>query len=453
MFLIYLISHILLINSKLLFVFEHFRHGARGPWENVNVSTGIDILNETWNGLGELTGAGMRMHYLGGYADKKRYENFINLNKYNKNEFMIFSTLMNRTITSAYAHLIGMYSVNSGNQLSNEQMKFCKVSYWNYTDKIEKKINLLNNYSIEEGLTLFPINVINPKDRLIRLDKKNVCPYSDNVKKENIIKGKHNKTMETFVKEFNDLYLNPFMKVLNKDKSFFQVFKNIYYISDAFISTYFDDREMKNLKDENLNFSQFYKYSLNVSFFHTFDETFRGDDKDILAMIGMSPTFRKIIEWMNKRIQLHKENKADLIKDDSPKMVFLSAHDSTLAAQSIFLNNIFGIPYNETTFAASFQFELEYSDKKQYIINYFINGKLIKTFEYDDFVSKIQKNIKSQNEINDFCDNVKKGINFWFIYFIVMICLVIILIVLLIVDPFDNKNTSSYNNNYSLENN
>ena len=450
MFLLYLISHISLINTKLLFVFEHFRHGARGPWENVNISTGIDILNEKWNGIGELTGAGMRMHYLGGYADKKRYENFINLTKYNKNEFMIFSTLMNRTITSAYSHLIGMYSVNTGKKLNNEQKNFAKVPYWEYAGDIEQKINELNDYSIEEGLTLFPINVINPKDRLIRLDKKNVCPYSENVKQENTKIGKYNKTMDRFVKDFNDYYANPFMKVLNKNKDYFKVFKNIYYISDAFISTYFDDREMKNLKNENLNFEAFYKFALNVSFFYTFNLTFRGDDKDILAVVGMSPIFRKIIDWMDKRINLHKKQQSDLIKDDSPKMVFLSAHDSTLAAQSIFLNRIFNIPYNDTTFAASFQFELEYTNQNKYIVNYIINGVKMKEFNYDEFVTNIKKNIKSQEEINNFCDNKKKGINFWFIFMLVMIVLVIITIVLLILNPFGEKNPTT-DNIYTLE--
>jgi hypothetical protein len=75
--------------NQYVFVYEHFRHGARGPWENVNISSGIDILDEKWNGIGELTGAGMRMHYLEGYYMKNKYKDFINLNKYNKNEFVI----------------------------------------------------------------------------------------------------------------------------------------------------------------------------------------------------------------------------------------------------------------------------------------------------------------------------------------------------------------------------
>ena len=451
MFLLFLISHISIINSELLFVFEHFRHGARGPWENVNVSTGKDILNETWNGLGELTGPGMRMHYLGGYADKKRYEKFINFTKYNKNEFMIFSTLLNRTILSAYAHLIGMYSINTGNQLNKEQMKFSRVSYWNYSKEIEEKINQLNYYSIEEGLTLFPINVINPKDRLIRLDKSNVCPYSDIVKKENIIIGKYNETIEKFVKDFNELYMNPFKKVLNKNEEYFKIFKNIYYISDAFISLYFDDREMKELKNEKLIFEEFYKFALNVSFFYTFNQTFRGDDKDILAIIGMSPTFSKIIHWMDKRIELHKKNQSNLIEDNSPKMVFLSAHDSTLAAQSIFLNRIFKIPYEETTFAASVQFELEFNDKKEYIVNYIFNGVKKESFNYTKFVDTIKKNIKSEKEINDFCDNKKTGTDFWFIYMLVILVFIFVMIILLVLNPFGGKKESSYITDYRLE--
>ena len=116
------LNTLITINSKLIFVFSHFRHGARGPWENVNVSTGKDILNEEWNGMGELTGAGMRMHYLEGYFSKTKYQNFINFKKYNKNEFIVFSTLMNRTILSAYSHLIGMFPPQTGKKLNEKQI-------------------------------------------------------------------------------------------------------------------------------------------------------------------------------------------------------------------------------------------------------------------------------------------------------------------------------------------
>jgi hypothetical protein len=46
-------------NSKniTIFLFEHFRHGARGPTEK-------DVFNEKWKVKGGLTNLGGRMNYL-----------------------------------------------------------------------------------------------------------------------------------------------------------------------------------------------------------------------------------------------------------------------------------------------------------------------------------------------------------------------------------------------------
>ena len=49
--------------EKLLFVWEHFRHGARQPYSSFDVKNWKDILNEHWKGFGELTPLGMRMHF------------------------------------------------------------------------------------------------------------------------------------------------------------------------------------------------------------------------------------------------------------------------------------------------------------------------------------------------------------------------------------------------------
>ena len=438
MLLLWVLNLIIPIKSKLLFVFSHFRHGARGPWENVNISSGIDILDEKWNGIGELTGAGMRMHYLEGYYMKNKYKDFINLNKYNKDEFIILSTLMNRTILSAYSQLIGMFPPGSGYKLNENQIKFAKINYGNYSEDVITKINELKDFSIEKGLTIFPINVINPKDRLMRLDKGNVCPYSEYIKKTNKKKGKYNNTMNLFIKDFNDIYGNYFKQAFNIKDDFYKDFTNIYNLADAFISSYFDGRDMIKLKNKTLN-DNFYKFALNVSFFHTFNHSFRGDDSDILSIISMSPIFEKILYWMNKRIELHKNNKSDIIEENSPKMVFLSAHDSTLAAQSIFFNKLFNIKYDETTFAANFQLELNYNEtSKNYYINYITNGKLNYTFDYNNFNNTITKNIKNKNEVNDFCDT-KIGFNFWFIYFIIALILVIVMIILVILIPHKIK--------------
>ena len=56
--------------EKLLFVWEHFRHGARGPYRSFDEINWEDIFKEKWDGDGELSPLGMRMHYLLGVSTK-----------------------------------------------------------------------------------------------------------------------------------------------------------------------------------------------------------------------------------------------------------------------------------------------------------------------------------------------------------------------------------------------
>ena len=90
-------------NSKniTIFLFEHFRHGARGPTEK-------DVFNEKWKGRGELTNIGGRMHYLLGVHNKNKYNNFIN-EIYNPDEILIYSSDKKRTISSILNQIQGMF--------------------------------------------------------------------------------------------------------------------------------------------------------------------------------------------------------------------------------------------------------------------------------------------------------------------------------------------------------
>ena len=58
-------------DDRLVFLYTHFRHGARAPL-NINDEF-IDKLGEKWTNTGELTGVGQRMHYLLGLRNRKKY--------------------------------------------------------------------------------------------------------------------------------------------------------------------------------------------------------------------------------------------------------------------------------------------------------------------------------------------------------------------------------------------
>ena len=62
--------------DKLLFVWEHFRHGARAPYIAINPITNLDFIGEKWDGVGEITPLGMRMLYLLGISYKKKIWKF-----------------------------------------------------------------------------------------------------------------------------------------------------------------------------------------------------------------------------------------------------------------------------------------------------------------------------------------------------------------------------------------
>ena len=85
-------------HSETIFVFEQFRHGARGSaFISRNFHDKFDV---EWVGDGELTGVGMRMHYLIGVHSREKYSNLLSKHL-NPKEIVVYSTDLNRTILSA----------------------------------------------------------------------------------------------------------------------------------------------------------------------------------------------------------------------------------------------------------------------------------------------------------------------------------------------------------------
>ena len=121
-------------NEKLLFAWEHFRHGARDPYANgardpyakVDKKTWIDFIGVQWKSEGELNSIGLRSQYLLGIATKKRYDNFLSKN-FDINEIFIVSTDSNRTIVSAMANLQGIYKNYSTPNLTINQIDKAKI--------------------------------------------------------------------------------------------------------------------------------------------------------------------------------------------------------------------------------------------------------------------------------------------------------------------------------------
>ena len=77
-------------NNRLVFLYTHFRHGARSPIA-IN-SNFTDLVKEKWSNPGKLTGIGQRMHYLLGLRNRIKYiknETFLS-EKFDPHEITIF---------------------------------------------------------------------------------------------------------------------------------------------------------------------------------------------------------------------------------------------------------------------------------------------------------------------------------------------------------------------------
>ena len=105
--------------DNIYFIFSNFRHGARTPNKYKTTPNETDFINVTWDdSAGELTKLGIIQQFLIGLKNRKRYDNFLS-KKFNPYEILIYSTNLNRTKSSAFSQLIGLYYNNYNLNISD----------------------------------------------------------------------------------------------------------------------------------------------------------------------------------------------------------------------------------------------------------------------------------------------------------------------------------------------
>ena len=389
--------------DKLLFVWKHFRHGARGPYTGINPKTHLDFIGEPWNTVGELTPLGLRMHYLLGVATKNEYSNFIS-DQYNPNELYISSTNVNRTMLSVYSFLKGFYDSHTTDDLTEKQIQRGKILNSNYSREIEEKISQIGSKSLEGGFSEIPVHIIDGKKLEFGLYEARSCPGIKKYEKKNQESERVKKIYDDIMKYTNKTFGQYVLKFMNTtDLKFLWNKTNIYYISDTFFSNYFNGRIMKYINDTGINMEAFYNNSFNVTFIDTYHYTF-GIPSTETVYISVSPMFRNIFNYMDLRINLDRENKPDEIIANSPRFVIVSGHDTSLAPIDIFMESEFGIDFGMATYASSQTFELwKNGTTGKYSIHYLFNQKLKGIFDFDEFKSKVNNKTYDHEKIKQIC--------------------------------------------------
>ena len=437
-------------NEKLLFVWEHFRHGARDPYIKVDPITWVDFIGVQWKSQGELNSIGLRSHYLLGTATRKRYENFLS-KTFDCNEILIMSTDVNRTIMSAMANLQGIYKNFTTPNLTYSQINNSLMNNFNKTYQIEidKKIDELKNSYIQNGISVMPIHLFNDYNLIFKLNDANYCPgiqkYKDEAKNSKEVK----KILNDFYQYTNDTYgeyIFNFMNISGEDDpNYIWEDSNLYYICDAYIADYISGREMTHIRKTGIDIEAFYNHSLEHSKIDTYYVEY-GIPPTKASYITVSPMFRSIFNYMERRIYLNEHNNYNCINSSSPKYVIYSGHDSTVGAVDVFLNAEFNITYENPEYTTSQYFEL-WEIGNEYYIKYLVNQKEKAKYKYDDFKKMIKDKTFLQDEVEEICfgnKKIEKENIFKTIFFIILSMAIVAFLLLISLLILEKKRKQLY---------
>ena len=425
-------------NQKLLFVWEHFRHGARDPYIQVDPITWIDFIGVQWKSQGELNSIGLRSHYLLGAATKKKYNDFLS-ETFDPNEIFIISTDVNRTIVSAMANLQGIYNNLTTQNLTENQINLSKINNLNetYQNKINEKINELKAGRIQNGINIIPIHIFSKLGLQFKLNDEAYCPGIKKYKDEAKNLEKVKEILNDFYKYTNDSYgenIFEFMNVsVESDPRYIWEDSNLYYICDSYIADYVFGREMPHIKNTGIDMEEFYYHCLNHSFIDTYYVNY-GLPPTKASYLTVSPMFRSIFNYMDRRIYINEHNDSKEINSSSPKFVIYSGHDSTVGAVDVFLKNEFNISYENPEYTTSQIFELWQIDN-EYHIRYLYNQKEKAIYKYNDFKMKTLDKLLSQNQVEEECfgnNRIIEKENIFKRIFLIIIGIAIVLFLLLI---------------------
>jgi len=449
------------LTNELVFLYTHFRHGARGP-TSLNNTNFLDTIGEKWTELGELTGIGERMHYLLGLRNRKKYieeEKFLD-EKFNPHQMLIYSTAVNRTLVSCASQLQGWYPQRAqmGEVLTPKQEKksYPPILEGN-EDKYKNIIEELNNSSLPYRMMLAPIRMYEESELYMNLQTKGEC-----IKKlYGLVKGNEKKKeISDYIEIYNENYAKNLSNFYNNTKSMFGL-EEIGSICGDFICDYTEDREMSEFKSKTgINLTVFLKDCLEFKDIY-YSNFLYGDKDNILAHLISNKSMRQFLFYMKRKLKAiinKKDDDTNYADYSRPRLVMNSGHDITLAADLMFLFKLLNINitenFNFPRFASQFAIEVRKNKENCTKFSDFniigdYNGKIIFNMTVEFFLEKIENEIWTEDKLNDFCginpnnnndntnsnneDNSDKKLKIYKIITIVLISLSVVFIVIIII--------------------
>ena len=395
------------IEKKILFIFEHSRHGIKTP-SYLNDSSNLrDIFGQEWVGLKELTRGGSRMEYLLGVYLKNYYKEFFS-EKYNPNEIYIMSSDSNRTVESALAQIQGIYQNKTDINLTNYQINRSIPYYFeNKLDpEFERFLESIENYSLPHNIQIPPIHSIDDRYHIYRISENENCEPYNYIKDDNLKKT----VVKNFINNFNYTFGELLLSNLSiSDKNYFTNINNIDIVCDNFLSNYEIGNKLNKIFNEK-KYIDFYDECIEYFTLKYKEIHIQGIKKNnIVGLITQSQIMRIILNYMKKRYDLSKKGKEyeDLIINGSPKYVMLKGHDFTISTMEDLLKIIFETEISFPSIGSSQFFVLNKISSKslgtKYNVEIIFNDKIKLEIDFNSFEKKIKKKIWSSKKVADFC--------------------------------------------------
>jgi len=402
---------------ELIFVYQHIRHGARGPSASYNslFVDGVDEFRVSWvgEGDGELTLVGKREHYDIGVRNRHKYGHgpnglgLIDFSTYDPEEVLFHVTDYNRTHQSLNSELMGMYQPGllktltekekDGSYPPNQEVWLNK-SKENDTlyQEIIKEIESLGNKTIVDNIPVFNVHTFGP-NRTFNLE--NNCKNLENMRMASI----ENKT---------ELLYGYFLKYKEqlrvffdfKDDSFVTNIRMMNSITDHYISDYKNYKDLSVFRDETgIDLDEFMEKS--GKFYH--DWMYNYYCTNTTCSMESSRLMEDLLGYMERRIAIKDNTKSY----KAPKMVIDCGHDTTVAPMQMFMYETwedkpeYGINTQYCGFACNIYFELYKTkdDIPKYYVFYYIDDDLKHVFEYNEFYDTVKKHIYTQEQIVEYC--------------------------------------------------
>ena len=472
-----------------IFIYEHSRHGERGPSSEYrslfNNKTFYDEYNIHWEGDGQITLKGKMQHYILGIRNRYKYPNLLNYNEYNPKELLIHVIDSDRVKHSAYNQLLGMYRPRikippnnySITKMSKSKKFFYPPNYdvWRYKTtskykniineaelsiRLAEKMNMDNNSNSNSNFFLtqgdFDLNKENVKFNMnvifTNFSKERIFYKKECLNHGKYINYYHRKNYKKLIKGILDKkYGNGLQKFIGYEKKdWIYGYHRSFSIVDHFIVNYQENRDMSYfLNMTKIDKDDFYKTCKKIYeywLFHIFC------DKKTCVMES-SNLMEDLLEYMDNKIN----NKTNELK-----MVIDLGHDVTVAPMQLFMYKAFDVDYTACFFGCNLYFELyktiNKAKKENYYVRYYVDDDLRLNIYYEEFKKKVKDYIWSEDDKEEFCyGNIIKVLHpKLFLSFCILLFIAFGLILICVIYKYYGiyyKKERKYSSNLNNENN